>query len=394
MRGVCLLAAASIAVAMASPAQSADPLQLQKSVRTLAALQDRAADGDAEAARLQSRLISQIESDIRLTPKDVLGNPHNLRAIAMLLLSGANPNLVEAQTLNLPMDETMRNLISGALAYARADREGAAKLLGKVEVRHLPPSLAGRVALVRSIIGASDNTVRAIDDLYRARELMPGTLVEEASLRRCVAFAGKLVDKQRLHFCSARYMRRFPKSLYFAEFEEAFAGAVAQTGLGEGNEITALLESLRRLKSRERRQLLLRLSRAALTHGRHELATRLAREAQALALAASVDMARSRLYLAAAAIAGEGPGDQAEVLAKIEAGKLDSQDARLLADVRRLAGQIASKPDLPRDTARQIALAEAGASENEDVAKAVKAARAMLKESEKLFPASPRQADP
>ena len=140
---------------------------------------------------------------------------NNLRALAVLLLSGANPNFVESQTLNLQMDDNMRNLITGALSYARADREGAAKFLAKVEVKALPPSLAGRVALVRSIIGASDNAVRAIDDLYTARELMPGTLVEEASLRRCVAFAGRLADKQRLRFCSERYIRRFPKISLF-----------------------------------------------------------------------------------------------------------------------------------------------------------------------------------
>ena len=70
-----LVVASILAAGMPGASLGADVLQLQKSVRTLASLQDRAANGDAEAARMQSRLITQIEADIRRAPENVLRNP-------------------------------------------------------------------------------------------------------------------------------------------------------------------------------------------------------------------------------------------------------------------------------------------------------------------------------
>jgi chemotaxis protein MotC len=385
-----LFAAALLLLSPVMP-RAADELQLQKSVRVLASLQDRTASGDNEAARLQSRLIAQIESDIRLAPGEVLRDPRNLQALAVLLLSGANPNLVEAQTLNLPMDENMRNLISGSLAYARADRDGASKLLAKVDVGHLPPSLAGRVALVRSIIGVGDNPLRSIDDLYRARELMPGTLVEEASLRRCVSFAGRLADKERLRFCSGRYIRRFPHSLYFQEFEESFANAVAQSGFGAGEEFGEIMDNLARLSTPERRRFLLLLARTALTHGRHQLAAGFAENARDLALAGSGDMARAKLYLAAAALAGDKFSEEAAKLAAIDPAALPEADAKLLADARRLVQQIEEGPGIPLDKARQIAFTAGPAEKNEALEKSIAAARAAIRHAERLVPISSQQ---
>lgn len=387
-----MLIAAALAASATGTPLAADKLELQSSVRTLAALQDRSATGDAEAARMQARLISQIENDIRLAPRHELGTEGNLRAIAMLLLSGANPNFVEAQTLNLPMDEDMRNLINGALAYARADREGAATLLAKVNVEHLPPTLAGRVALVRSIIGASENASRAIDDLYVARELMPGTLVEEASLRRCVAFAARLADKKSLRFCSGRYIRRFPNSLYFKEFAEAFAEAVAQTGFGEGGEFRLLLDSLERMGTKDRRGLLLRLSRSCLTHGRHALAAALATEAQSLSLAGSADMSRARLYQVAAALAVDHDKDHRHEIDLVNASALAEDDATLLADVQKLAHAIAVKPEMSIAQANQLAASTDAPAEDANLAKALQAARQALALAEQQNPVTPQKA--
>lgn len=394
MKRTAILLALALALSPFGVTRAADLLQLQKSVRTLESLQDKTANGDAEAARLQPRLIAQIENDIRLSPDHALRNPGNLRALATLLLSGANPNLVEAQTLNLPMDEDMQNLISGALAYARADREGAAKLLAKVNVDHLPPSLAGRVALVRSIIGASDNAIRAIDDLHVARELMPGTLVEEASLRRCVAFAGRLADKQRLSFCSGRYIRRFPRSLYFQEFADSFAEAVAQSGFGEGDELDQLLERLKRLNVKDRRSLLLQLARLSLTHGRHGLAANLAERARDLSLAGSADMARARLYLAAANIAGSQPSGMDDMLEAIETASLSSADTKLLADAKRLTKAISTLPNMDLAKARQLALEDMLPTEDASMAAAKAAAQQTLAQAEQLGAPAPKQAKP
>lgn len=385
MKRLSLILAAGLAVlVLPTRLLAADPLQLQKSVRTLENLQDRAAAGDAEAARLQVRLITQIETDISLTPDENLKLPQNLEALVTILLSGGNPNVIEAHTTNLNIDENMRNLITGALAYARADREGAVTWLNKVEIAHLPPTLGGRVALVRSIIGAGENASKAIDDLYLARQLMPGTLVEEASLRRCVAFAGKLADLERLKFCAGRYMRRFPKSLYWSEFVDSFALAVAQTGYGEGDQFKELLESLERLSTPVQREVLLRLSQASLTHGRLELAAALADSAAYLSIAASPEMGRAKLYRAAAHVASGEAEQYAQVLEKLDPQVFSPKDRHLLANALSLLGQIRAEPSFTDAEAKLIAFAKGPAPPSAEMDAAMASARAALEKSTAL----------
>jgi chemotaxis protein MotC len=395
MRGRAAIAAAAAVVSLISTrAVAIDAEQLQRAVWTLASLQDRTANGDAEAARLQARLIGQIEADIRRFPDELLNTPQNLQALATVLLSGANPNVVEAHTLNLEMDENSRHLLNGALAYARADREGAAAELEKVDIAKLPPSLAGRVALVRSIIAAGENPLRAIDDLHEARRLMPGTLVEEASLRRCVAFSGKIADMERLRFCSSRYMRRFPNSLYWQEFETSFALAVAQSGLGEGQSFARLLDSTERLPVPARRQLLLRLARAALTHGRLQLAMGLAEKASELSIAGSAEMQRARLYRAAAELVTEKFEEGRTRLAAVNAALLSPEDAVLLDKAMRLLGQIEDAPPFDAAGARQILFQSGAGEQDAKFNAAVGTARAAIDKAQKVVGAEPAGVEP
>jgi chemotaxis protein MotC len=386
-----LTAAACAAILSFMPqAWAGDVLQLQKSVRTLESLQDAVANGDVEASRLQARLIAQIETDIRLSPDEVLKNPRNLHALATVLFSGGSPNIVEAHSVSLEMDVTTRNLISGALAYARADRAGALHYLEKINIAELPPNLGGRVALVRSVIGASDNPQRAIDDLYLARQLMPGTLVEEASLRRCVAFAGKINDLTRLEFCASRYIRRFSRSLYWAEFAANYAMAVAQTGFGEDKTNKAMLASFERLGTAKRRTLLLMAARAALTHGRHQLAKQLAENAIPLCRAESVEMKQAKLFLAAAEIATRSYHESRDRLDSLDMQGLEAADVKLLAQARNLADEIERPPALSQDEVVRLAASQLQGDGQQDSTRVVEAARALLDKTSKIT----RQAAP
>lgn len=365
-------------------AQAGDPLQLQKSVRTLEGLQDAAANGDPTAVGLQGQLITQIEADIRHAQDTDLQRPQNLRSLAVVLLSGANPTVVEAHTTALPMDDNNRNLLQGALAYARADREAALKFLGEVKTADLPPSLAGRVALVRSIIGAAENPARAIDDLYTARQLMPGTSIEEAALRRCVAFAGKTGDIDRLRFCSGRYMRRFAHSLYWREFEASLAIAVAQTGYGQDDSFKQLIEASGRLDTTRQRGLLLSLAKAALTHGRLELSMQLSEAAVAVSLAESPEMSRAKLYRAAALIVSGSYAQGSALLDRLKPEVLDEADHALYAMARQVAGQIVAMPGISAPEASRMLSTQVDATADPVIDKVILAATETLTRSQKL----------
>ena len=62
--------------------------------------------------------------------------------------------------------------------------------------------------------------------LDRARLLAPGTLVEEAALRRSIAVAAKLGDAKRFLRLSEQYVRAYLRSPYASQFADAFVAGV------------------------------------------------------------------------------------------------------------------------------------------------------------------------
>lgn len=198
-------------------------LQFRNSARTLEKIQDATASGDNAAVDLQSKLIIQMGTDLTNAKQSDLQDERNLRAVAIYLFSGGNPNVAERRLIPMKLEPENKVLLDGALAYARGDKAGAIKFLEHVDLASLPPTLAGRVALVKAILTSAEDLKAALLLLGTARALMPGTLVEEGALRRCIIFAGKLPDTGQLEHCASSYIRRFPKSLYWKDFEESFA---------------------------------------------------------------------------------------------------------------------------------------------------------------------------
>ena len=364
---------------------AAEPLRLQKSVRILETLQDNAANGDASARALQSKLLSQIEMDVRLADDEDLKRPQNLQALAVVLLSGADPTVIEAHIMALPMDDNMRNLLQGALAYARADRDGALHHLSDVKTDELPPSLAGRVSLVRSILDAGENPGRAIDDLTTARQLMPGTSIEEAALRRCVAFAGRVADLARLQLCSGRYMRRFSKSLYWTEFEASFAQAVGQSGFGGDGELNQLIAVTEGLGMTRQRSFLLSLARATLTRGRLDLAMTFANAAVPVCFAESTDMERAKLYRASVLLVNGNFPEASKILKTLKPERLPEKDRELLAAAARVESGVGIQPAMSDAEASQVLSTEVNPTADPAIDTALAAAREALSQSQTLL---------
>jgi chemotaxis protein MotC len=132
------------------------------------------------------------------------------------------------------IDEAETTLAQAALAYAQGNRNVAVRLLDKVDVYALPPSLAGHVALVKAIVIANADLTRVIRLCDEARLLSPGTLVEETALRLAIEATLSQGDKAKFETMAHRYFRRFPRSPYLTSVIPPVANAIAQGGyLGE-----------------------------------------------------------------------------------------------------------------------------------------------------------------
>lgn len=342
-----MVLAATQLIAVSSVWASGDTnLQFRNSARTLERVQDATASGDSAAVEVQSKLIIQMGTDLMNAKQSDLQDVRNLRAVAVYLFSGGNPNVAERRLIPLKIDPENKVLLDGALAYARGDKASAIKFLGNVDIASLPPTLAGRVALVKAILTSAEDPKAALSLLGTARALMPGTLVEEGALRRCISFAGKLPDIEQLEHCASAYIRRFPVSLYWADFEESFTlGLIEMDYLKAGGTMPRLNVILKDLPAADYRKMLLMISKAATGHGRRSLAISSAQSARELSRAGSAEMARSNLYEGAILIVEEGYELGKTKLEKIDRSFLDPSDRSLLEKALELSRQIARRPD-------------------------------------------------
>jgi len=347
-----LLAATHLIAASSVWASGDTSLQFRNAARTLERVQDATASGDSAAVEMQSKLIIQMGTDLQNAKQSDLQDARNLRAVAIYLFSGGNPNVAERQLIPLKVDPENKALLDGALAYARGDKASATKFLGNVDLAALPPTLAGRVALVKSILTSAEDLKAALSLLGTARAFMPGTLVEEGALRRCISFAGKLPDIGQLEHCASAYIRRFPKSLYRKDYEDSFTLSLIEMDyLKAGGTMPRLNIILEDLPPADYRKMLLMISKAATGHGRHSLAISSAQSARELPGAGSAEIARSNLYEGAIMIAGEGHESGKTKLEKIDAALLDPSDRSLLEKALELTRQIAQKPNIMEDQA-------------------------------------------
>lgn len=240
----------------------------------------------------------------------------------------------------LPRDKLNvdERLFNGALAYVEGRQDEARELLKDFRPRAIPSSMAGQVALVQGALLAHSDASVAIERLDDARLLLPGTLVEEAALRREILLVGQAEDFDKFEFLTLAYIRHYRNSIYAGDFWQRFSSGLTQSSLALDERrfarIVALLEQIDRTS---RLKLYLVIARAGLVRGRLTVA-RLAGE-RALALSSDVGSDRERAHLfrgAARVLTDEYDGGLAELKA-LDRTKLPERDGLLLNATLQLA---------------------------------------------------------
>ncbi len=362
-----LLLPFTAANALAQPApQGSEPYEL---VRALQAVQDGIARGDTAAHGSHITLIRQIGEKFLAADPTVWSNPRNGQAVVIYLLSGGAPQIVR----KLPRDKMNVDvrLFNGALAYVEGRQEEARELLKEIRPRTIPSGLGGQVALVQGALFARTEASLAIERLDDARLLLPGTLVEEAALRREILLVGQAEDFEKFEFLTLAYIRHYRNSIYAGDFWQRFSAGLTQSSLALDERrfarISALLEQIDRAS---RLKLYLVIARAAMVRGRLAV-TRLAGE-RALTLSADATAERERAHFfrgASRVLTDEYDGGLAE-LKSLDRSKLPERDVPLLnatvqlaLDVRKpFAGGSTAAADKPPATPARLDLASSTAT--------------------------------
>jgi chemotaxis protein MotC len=331
----------------AQPATVPNPVQL---VRTLHLMQDQIAIGSTEAHLGQRGLLGILDDRFMNLEPETWQSSKNARAAVSFVLSGGNPGILR-KILELGSSiiaETDRALIEGALAYVEGREEAAQSSLTSLDPRSLPPTLGAQLALVQSALVVRKNAAKSDELLDFVRLQAPGTLLEEAALRRQVFVASQTHNMGKFQSLATEYLRRYRHSVYAGNFRQRLASVLTRIDFGkEASRFEGVVAMMSELDSEARRDLYLLAARSSIEQGFTTSARLLADKAQEVAGSDKMSAARAKLYRAASLITSPQTIDGAvNDLRSIDRSGLAAGDLDLLDSALAMAGQIRKMPEI------------------------------------------------
>jgi chemotaxis protein MotC len=316
-----------------------------EAVRAMQILHDRIAQGDTSAYRAQPMLIAQIGRQLIATDNEAWREARNARAALAYALGGGQTTILKRLVELGDKVNVDKNLLTGVLAFVEGRNAVAKGLLKDIDARSLPPILGGHIALVQSGLIGHDDPVKALTLLDLARLLAPGTLIEEAALRREI-IATETGDQQRFMALARQYMRRFQHSVFAETFKQRLTAQAIQIGTtGTSDQFSKLEDLLNEWEIGERRQIYLAMARTAVGQAMIAAGRRAADRAAQLSVEGSVDAARAKLYAGASLIFTDDYEIGRSSLESLNRGHLPKSDADLYDRVLSVAKLVRKWPD-------------------------------------------------
>ena len=347
----------SLALAPAAArAENTDTLDPYKMLRSMQFVQDSVVLGDHSAAEMQRFMLETLDKRLRSAKSDVFEDLRNVDATLIYTMSGGNPATLD-YLLARDVDGNFDNRVTDALRkYLSGKGALVSRTLPAMVEEYMDKPIGPYLALVSGNMVATTNAREALHFYDIARLEAPGTIVEEAALRRSLSIAvtGGLSDKAMLY--ARRYAHRFLHSPYASQFADLFVGLVvghdAHISLAEVEEIVSSMDDDRQ------RETYLRLARRATIAGKSDIALFAAERAGKLSRPGEgMPAAMASLYDNAAAISTDRIADARDRLGAIPDAELSPRDRRLRAAADAVAAAVLAPPleeSLTQDTAPSL----------------------------------------
>jgi chemotaxis protein MotC len=319
-------------------------------VRSLQAIQDQIVRGNINAQAKLPKLVEQISDRLLAADREVWRDAKNARAAVIYTLSGGQARVIR-KVIEIGLSpESELELMRGALAYVEGREADAKQILSRIDVKTLPPAVAGHVAMIQSALVAKENPGEAIRLLELARVLAPGTLVEETALRRELVLTNEIADIDKFTFLSSEYIWRFRNSVYFESFRQRFVASAIHFGQTiKSTQFAALEELVGQIDSAGQLRLYLQMAQKSIIDGKPSAARFAAGKAIRLSEDGSIEQTRSKFYEAAALILTDQFEQGVGELDKVDASRLPKQDSELKDAVASLAKLIGNAPGNPQE---------------------------------------------
>lgn len=340
-----LARALAVAVAALSPAAACAAPNPVSIIRTFQVLQEQVAHGNAAAQAAQPKLMAHVADEFLAADPDVWKDPRNARAAAIFLLSGGRPSVIRQILEKATMAPETDRLIQGALAYGEGSDDAARALLGSIDAKSLPPMLGGHLALVQASLLPEADEAKARALLDTARLLVPGTLVEEAALRRQMFLLTSPASIGKFVFLARQYIRRYRTSIYAPNFKQRLDEVVRKlAGAGDVASLDTLDAVLAEYPTAERTGFYLSIAKTAIVQGQAVAARYGAEKAATLVGDKGEAGARSALYAGAALVASDDAGKGVAALRDLDRDKLSAADAELRDAALAVAAAVRAEP--------------------------------------------------
>lgn len=325
-------------------AQSLDEtLEPYRMLRSLQFVQDTVVRGDHSAADMQRFMLGTIDERLRTADPKVFQDPRNVDAALIYAMSGGNPATLEYLVAR-DIDGNFDNRVSDALRkYLSGKGTLIAKSLGDIATEYKNAKIGPYLALVAGNVTLTKDPAGALKFYDWARLTAPGTIVEEAALRRSLAVAvdAKIVDKASLY--ANGYARRFLYSPYASQFADLFVSFVVEHyDVLKPEDIEATLGYM---DVDRRREVYLRVAREAAIAGRKDLATMAVEQAKRLSGSEEGADALANLYGSLVGVPTENVDDAMAVLMRIPDEALSPRDRALRQAAETVAKEVLRKPE-------------------------------------------------
>lgn len=348
------LAAAALALVLAGGAagshaqqpDKAERLHVYELGRTLSVLQTRIVNGDQRAHASQRTLLDHIAGVIRAAPDSDWQDARNVRVVITFVLGGGDPRVVRPIVDKLVGQDATTKVAQAAVLYAEGKRREARSLFEKIDARTLESSLAGHIALIKGVLLDGVDRAASLAQLDDARLLSPGTIVEEAALRRAIPMVGRTGDFDKFAYLMSRYLRRFGASIYAAGLAPQVAKVVTAPGFMNTPERYAELDRVIGLaEPKLAHEFYLMMAQTGVGEADTGLVRFAAERAAKLSLGDSVDGDRAKLYGAAMMVVSEEMDEGLERLMSIEKSRLGRSDVEIVDAAFRVATAVRQRPE-------------------------------------------------
>ncbi len=342
---ICLFGGPSLA--------SDEPGELSQLYALLQRTQNEVVGGGADLMPLQRHMLETLGAAIDARALDAPWSDDDRIAVMGYGLAGGEPRRL-ARLLGGPsLPPALDDLARGLIAFRR-DRVTQAKArLADVSDDDIPRILHPAVAMIRGALAMADAPEEAERYFLRAVQLAPGTLVEEAALRRLMVL--KAQDDGGLFRLARQYWQRFPKSPYRHRVSTLLRRALMTADSQQGE--TLLNGLLPLLPPAERFAFLADLSRQALLAGQSALVRIVvSRMRVAETGAQEIALRNNALLEDIARLTGDDVANVAQRLKRLDPALLSRENKVLLVASRRVADAILAP--LAMDTGQAAATPE------------------------------------